>query len=422
MKLPLTAVRGNKRFEKVGNVSVPIYETVNKGYSAFTVCWYEGGKRSRKVFANLKNARSYATQIATKIENQERQVLTLRAEDSRMFVACATKLQPFGVTLEEAVREYIAAREIIGDHPLSDAVRFWKAHHGHAVADKSIASVVAEFIATQKRDGVSGSYSAELERFLGHVTDRFAMNIADISTAMLDEYLRSMDCGAVSRNTYRRKLVALFNFARRMGYVSDKATAADRTAKAREVAREIEIFRPQEMALLLGHATDGLVPFLVLCGFCGLRPVEARRLHWEEINFAEGHIEVKASKAKTASRRLAVIPPNAAKWLLRYSTPTGIVVKLARVVHALQRLNQRVNAALAKEGHGPLRMPRNALRHSFVSYRLAATQNPNQTALEAGHDVRILFRHYRELVSKSDAEKWFAIEPDAATNVISIAA
>ena len=250
-----------------------------------------------------------------------------------------------------------------------------------------------------------------MKRFLTHVAERFQVNIMSITPAMLDEFLRTMNCSAGSRNTYRRKLVALFNFARRLGYLPDRSTAADRTAKAKEAGREIEIFRPDEMALLLEHATDKLKPFIVLCGFCGLRAAEARRLDWREVHFAEGFIEVKASKAKTASRRLAPLPDNAAAWLRSIAERDGLVVKLSRLIHALQRLGKRVNEALEEDKKEPMRMPRNALRHSFVSYRLAMTQNPNQTALEAGHDVKILFRHYRELVTKAKAEKWFAINP-----------
>jgi hypothetical protein len=33
------------------------------------------------------------------------------------------------------------------------------------------------------------------------------------------------------------------------------------------------------------------------------------------------------------------------------------------------------------------------------------------TALEAGHDQAILFRHYRELVKPKDATRYFAIRP-----------
>ena len=58
------------------------------------------------------------------------------------------------------------------------------------------------------------------------------------------------------------------------------------------------------------------------------------------------------------------------------------------------------------------------MRHSFVSYRLAATGNAAQTALESGHDQAILFAHYRELVKPKDAERFFAIMPAAVTEKI----
>ena len=54
---------------------------------------------------------------------------------------------------------------------------------------------------------------------------------------------------------------------------------------------------------------------------------------------------------------------------------------------------------------------RNALRHSCISYRVAAVQNVAQVALEAGNSPQMIFRHYRELVRPADAVKWFAIGP-----------
>ena len=62
------------------------------------------------------------------------------------------------------------------------------------------------------------------------------------------------------------------------------------------------------------------------------------------------------------------------------------------------------------------------MRHSFVSYRLAATGNAAQTALESGHDQAVLFHHYRELVKPKDAARYFEIRPAQAGNVIAISA
>jgi hypothetical protein len=60
----------------------------------------------------------------------------------------------------------------------------------------------------------------------------------------------------------------------------------------------------------------------------------------------------------------------------------------------------------------------NALRHSFISYRVAQTQNVAQVALEAGNSPRVVFSNYRELVRPADAAKWFGIAPDGEEKVI----
>lgn len=48
---------------------------------------------------------------------------------------------------------------------------------------------------------------------------------------------------------------------------------------------------------------------------------------------------------------------------------------------------------------------------SFISYRLAATQNAAQVADEAGTSVEKIESNYDEKATKKDAEAWFAILP-----------
>ena len=57
------------------------------------------------------------------------------------------------------------------------------------------------------------------------------------------------------------------------------------------------------------------------------------------------------------------------------------------------------------------------MRHSFCSYRMAEVKNAAQVALEAGNSPRMIFEHYRELVTEDEAKEWFGIGPKAAANV-----
>jgi hypothetical protein len=55
----------------------------------------------------------------------------------------------------------------------------------------------------------------------------------------------------------------------------------------------------------------------------------------------------------------------------------------------------------------------NALRHSFISYRVAKIKNVNEVSMEAGNSPQMIFQHYRELVTPQDARAWFAITPES---------
>jgi integrase len=399
--------------EKVGNVIIPIYPTASKGYSGFTVVWYETAKRYRKFFASIAEARKHARQVAMKIENQERQVLNLKPEDARMYVNAVETLKPFSLGLDAAVRELVAARAVVQDFPLLQAVRFWKQHHGDGIPpDRTVSEVVRELVEGLRKDGASEAHVEEIDRVLSKFATTFSMNIGDVTTANINSYLRGLDTSSASRNVYRRKVVTLFNYARRVGYLPDRTTAATKAAKAKEIGREVYIYSADEMTRLLQHASEKMKAFLVLCGFCGLRPAEAMRIEWNEIDFTRKTVLVSAGKSKTQSRRFAPLPDNAAAWLRPYAKREGKVVEIVMIVNALRRLGNRAR----------VRMRRNGLRHSFCSYRLASTQNANQTALEAGHSADILFKHYRQLCTEAEAQLWFSIEPIESRNVVSIVA
>lgn len=116
------------------------------------------------------------------------------------------------------------------------------------------------------------------------------------------------------------------------------------------------------------------------------------------------YIEVSAATSKTRSRRLVPIQPNLRAWLEPIAQIAGPVVGV----------NLRHRHLAARSRAGIAKWPENAMRHSFVSYRLAATGNASQTALESGHDQSILFAHYRELVRPKAAARYWKIEPSGA--------
>jgi integrase len=137
-----------------------------------------------------------------------------------------------------------------------------------------------------------------------------------------------------------------------------------------------------------------------------LRSAEMARLDWSAVDLDRRIIEVRAGQAKTASRRVIPITDNLASWL-------APLPRRGRVVPSCTQ--HKEITALAKSLGIP--WPRNVLRHSFISYRIAIVKSADQVALEAGNSPAIIFRHYRELTTEETAKEWFGIEPRLAATM-----
>jgi integrase len=341
-----------------------------------------GGGRNRRFFKDKTEAETYLQFAKVQQENYGTAALSIPDALRVEAIECSELLQPFGVTLR-------------------DAARFYADHLKAVTGSRKVKDVVADLLAARTADGMSPRYLGDLRWRLG----RFALSfgnemIAALSASQIDLWLRSLSVGAATRNTFRRRVAALFAFARRRGYVKENPVADVERAKERET--EIEILSVSSVARLLESASSDMLPFWAIGAFAGLRRAEIERLTWSEIDFEAGVIEVKASKSKTASRRLVRVQPNLRAWLAPYRTRTGRVCPV--------NLERKLGADRDRAGLR-LAWPHNALRHSFGSYHLAQFNDAAKLALEMGNSPGTIFRHYRQLVKPKDAERYWKIVP-----------
>jgi integrase len=344
-----------------------------------------GGGRNRRFFKDKAEAQTFLQLAEVQRENYGTAALSISDALRVEAIECSELLQPYRKTLR-------------------DAAKFYVAHLKAITGSRKVSEVVADLLAARTADGMSARYLGDLRVRLGRFVQFFGEEmIAGISAPRIDEWLRSLGVGPVTRNTFRRRLAVLFSFAKRRGYVSENPVADVERAKERET--EAAILSVSETARLLECASSEMLPFWTIGAFAGLRRAEIERLMWSEVDFDAGVIEVKASKAKTASRRLVTIQPNLYEWLAPYRTCTGRVcpVNLQRKIN-----DERERAKLRLE------WPQNALRHSFGSYHLAQFNDAAKLALEMGNSPATIFRHYRQLVKPKEAERYWKIAPAPA--------
>ena len=189
-------------------------------------------------------------------------------------------------------------------------------------------------------------------------------------------------------------------------------------AEARAADAEVEIFSPLEFQEMMAASRSELISYLAVAAFAGLRAAEIQRLDWKEVNLPERYIEVKAAKSKTASRRLVPITDNLYLWLTSRRETSGQVAPFENMAKQIDWLVRDVNKQRVKDKKEPnFAWKHNGLRHSFISYRLATEKDTAQVALEAGNSPTMIFKHYRQLVTEAEADRWFAIRPDAEEDI-----
>jgi integrase len=259
----------------------------------------------------------------------------------------------------------------------------------------------------KNQDGLNPAYLRHLRYDLDKFALTFNCYLRDITGEQIDKWLRGLGVAARTRNNLRTSLQTLFSFAKSKKYLPKDHDEMESVGLAKVRSQDIQIYSPNELRNLLSHALPNDIPFLVLGAFAGIRHAEIQRLTWDEIDFDSKLIEIRADKAKTASRRMIPMSPNLESWLSHVKGRSGKVCNQKNISDSMTKLTARIQKSTTPS----FQWKRNALRHSFISYRIAIIQDVAKVALEAGNSPQVIFSNYRELVTAKQAREWFEIFP-----------
>jgi integrase len=395
---------------KRGSASVKIYRDVKPGGTYYRVAYHLGKKRHRLNFASLEAATAEAEAKAAQLSRGDVDAMQISGRDRLIYGRALDAIKDIGMPLDAAALEYAEARKLLDGLSLLDAARFYVGHHGRGIKRKPVREAVDEMIEAKKVEGVSSLYLADLRYRLGLFADRFHCDLVSLTRDDVRGFFHDLALGPRSFNNFICALKTFLTFAEDRDWLSKEANLLAGVKPRKGKKTPVEIFTPAEMIALLNQATPELARCLALGAFAGLRSEEILRLEWADVLRRPGFIEIAADKAKTAARRLVPIPDNLARWLEPSRADDVLIWTHTKATYFKNRLKV---ATEAKISYKP-----NALRHSWITYRLAEIQNVNQVALEAGNSPQMIFRHYRELATPEQARSWFSISPEAATNVV----
>lgn len=236
----------------------------------------------------------------------------------------------------------------------------------------------------------------KLRSVLHRLADGFQGRTIDAVTSRdLQAWLDGLGVAPATVDTFCRTLATFWSWAIRQG-----ATAVDATDGVQAQAWDVpapSIFTPDQTHAFLSavrKARPDLLGVFALQFYAGLRTSESLLVTWADIG--PDYITVRPAIAKKRRQRLVPVLPCLAAALA--ATP--------RWCDRVSPVEDRALIAARQAIHAG-EWPHNVARHSFISYRLAATQNADQVALEAGNSRTVIFEHYRALVTAEDAVRYF---------------
>jgi integrase len=243
------------------------------------------------------------------------------------------------------------------------------------------------------------------------------LRVIDVLPEHVEQYLATLKICPDSKDGYRRKLSSFFSWCmkgKRHWTVNNPCYAVEVEGGRRDEEHEPVVLAVPECEALLRAAEkyeDGkLVPYLALCMFGGLRPAEAERMTWDQVNLTDGEIRLKGSQTKTGKGRIVAIDRTLKAWLRRYRK----VDEIYRASYELELRHVR-----AQIGYGPKTEAQphlkpwvpDVLRHTAISHYFRLTGSYGRTAEQFGNSEGIIKKHYQGRVSSADTKRFYALRP-----------
>jgi hypothetical protein len=282
-----------------------------------------------------------------------------------------------------------------------------------------IKEAVARFMEFKKAaKGRESDHLKQVRRDLEDLAEKFAGRpVSDIRESDLSEWWKERTGKAKSARAHgiRGTLVMFWRWSRKMGLVAnEEITEADKLVTVSVGHGNKAIWTPNDFLKLAAIVEPVDRAWIVLQAFAGLRPEEAapkkgaskRGLLIEEIDWTFNVIRVPSEVSKTIGN---VVPLS--ECLRAWLKWAGIEEGMAGPCCASNPADERKTVSWGKTLFGAAGWPKDALRHSYGSYRNAQLRNLPQLAEEMRTSIEMLNRHYHNPRAGAEGEAWFGLRP-----------
>ena len=411
MKKPTFPLRVSKQ-----GVSVTIGLVEKNGQKIFRVLYREQGKRKQAWRSTFEDAKRAADDAIEATLTGDASALKLNASDRHAYLRAIEILAPLNITLDHAARDYADARIMLaGKATLAEVCRDWLKRNAVELPKITVADAVELLKKQAETDGKSGDRQKQLAAALDAFATKFNLNEVDsISAKMVADYLTALPFKERTKANHRDTIGYFNRWLVLRGYLTKGTDWLEGVQKyTKRKQGEISTYTADEMRRLIAAADKRILPMIVIGGFAGLRHAEIARLDWSDIDLEEGFIEVKAENAKTDTRRIVPLKPNLKLFLQKVENKKGKVVPVVNTTKHL--LKTAADTADAENEIKALEWKHNALRHTYISARVAESGDVPRVADEAGNSPQVIRTNYLKRMRPAAAAEWFGIMPAEST-------
>jgi integrase len=359
------------------------------------------GKRVRAWFGSEAEAKAEAKKQNSQLEDYGSKSFTLSASQRAQAEEAIRLLTPYGLSLVDAAQAVISRLELASK----------------SINVQELISKTEEYYQSLvDRNEATEGHLETLRKAGRRLTAAFGdVRTSELTPRRVEEWLNGLKnkegepLATATRNQVHTYVHRIFWYGKKIGVLASNPLEDAEKARSRKM-KPISVLTPDQMTKLMKAAPPEIIPFFAIGAFAGLRIDEIQKLDWKYIDLEHCKIDLTWFPTKTLQPRWVPISDNLLAWLNPYSRTSGSFIPIARNgKNSEQRLRNLRERAEKDAGLWP--WPSNCLRHSYISYRLALTENVSKVALEAGHDPKTLAAWYRRPIRKEDATNYWAIKP-----------
>jgi integrase len=354
------------------------------GNPRWRITHQEANNSVRKHFKHEKDADRYLTSLKKKRKTIIPALMALGELEQMQLIVALDEIKSLNTTLPHVLRHYKSSKTKL------------------TTTNITLKNCVNELLTEKKLQNLRPRYIQEINSTLNSfILGRENKTLNQITKPEILDYINAHNWSDRRKVGVIGDLHMLWNWAIKNEYTNINLIQRIPKPKLDDpIPNPLNIPTTRALLSYLSLHPEALAT-ISLCLFAGLRSSEAAQILPNHIDLVNNTITVTPATAKKRQLRQIDISPNLHKWLsLALHLNSPLPLSLNRLKHIQFYHIKPV-----------LNIPRNSMRHAFISYHLALHQNLNLTALHAGNSPDIILKHYRKLVPKSDASAFWNITP-----------